>query len=985
MKTKLLMGGIFLGAVTFLGAATNDLTTTLQRGLFEEEANQNLGAAIQAYESVANQFDKDRKLAATAIFRLGECYRKQGNTNDAAVQYERILREFSDQPTLVTLSRQNLAALGSAPPAQAVPVLSDAGRQEQKRLLGEEIKLVEKELDMRQTQFRGGVIPQEELLTTERDLLHLKRQLAALDAGLPVSITATEAGAPATSTEADEVRRIQALIKDSPDLINAPDRKGETLLQSAAAKGKLAVVKLLLDSGAAVDGLQEPGLTALHYAAANGHKAVVDLLLSMGAKAGAQTESGVTPLSLAARRGYESVVKALLAAGAPVNAAPKELGSSETEDLQYRISAGQTPLHLAAGAGYAGLVELLLAKGAEVNAVDTFNRTPLSYAVDKHYQPVVQLVLAAHANPNAGASNLPLTEAAYYGDMPALKLLLANGADPNSNTNVTVDFGQNLGLNPGSGGNVTPLAAAVIQKHADAVAELIRAKADPNGFTPYHSPLIVSALGDAPTLKALLEGGADANRPDRDGTSPLLQAVMHEAQPAVELLLAHKADPNVGRPQYRWTPLHEAAQRGSKAIAEVLLKAGADVNAKADDGWTPLYSAVSHKQREVAELLLANHADPNAKNNAGQTPLHLAVQSGQRELAELLLANKADPNERDNRGRTPLDDAKSMEQQPQPMPGMLPPPARPGRPMVPGAAPGYPGQPPSVPTTAPVQEAKPETMADLLRRQGALDDLPHLDQIGVRRTAVGFSGTVFSKSTQDWSQFTLLELLAVHYDFLASSPSEGGVDNWFANAFFNNYRRLPFPDLAHLHISRPTPDLKRWQDQVVDLSPVLESGDCAKDVRLNWGDVVEIPEADHPLNASWPGFSREEMANLKKCLTRQVEIVVKGKATRITLAPQINLAGETGATANPVSPAARGFRGGNDPMITAHTPFWLRPVLLQSKLVLISSDLSKVKVTRRDPATGQTREWVVDCSKDGESAPKLWLQDGDRIEVPEKS
>ena len=86
------------------------------------------------------------------------------------------------------------------------------------------------------------------------------------------------------------------------------------------------------------------------------------------------------------------------------------------------------------------------------------------------------------------------------------------------------------------------------------------------------------------------------------------------------------------RPQDGWTPLHEAAQRGSKGIAEVLLKAGADVNAKAKDGWTPLHIAVSGKQREVAELLLANHADPNAKNNAGQTPLHLAVQSGQREI-----------------------------------------------------------------------------------------------------------------------------------------------------------------------------------------------------------------------------------------------------------------------------------------------------------------------------------------------------------------
>src|ERR1035438_2626878 len=135
-------------------------------------------------------------------------------------------------------------------------------------------------------------------------------------------------------------------------------------------------------------------------------------------------------------------------------------------------------------------------------------------------------------------------------------------------------------------------------------------------------------------------------------SAPLLRAVMEGAQPAVELLVAHKADPNIGRLEYEWTPLHEAAQRGSKGIAEVLLKAGADVNAKETHGCTPLNIAASGKQREVAELLLANHADPNAKSDIGQTPLHIAVNNGPRELAELLLANKADPNERDNQGRT---------------------------------------------------------------------------------------------------------------------------------------------------------------------------------------------------------------------------------------------------------------------------------------------------------------------------------------------
>ena len=83
-------------------------------------------------------------------------------------------------------------------------------------------------------------------------------------------------------------------------------------------------------------------------------------------------------------------------------------------------------------------------------------------------------------------------------------------------------------------------------------------------------------------------------------------------------------------------------------------------------------------------------------------------------------------------------------------------------------------------------------------------------------------------------------------------------------------------------------------------------------MRLEWGDVVEIPEADHPLNEKWPGFSRTELANLKKCLTRQVEIVINGQATNITLAPQISNVGEENeATANRMRQGQSAGSGGS--------------------------------------------------------------------------
>ncbi len=105
---------LFILVFSLAGAAvsraqTNNLTSLLQQGLLEEQANGNLDAAIADYRSLALEFDKDRQLAATAVFRLGECYRAQGKTNEAAAQYRhRILREFPEMDKLATMSRQNV-------------------------------------------------------------------------------------------------------------------------------------------------------------------------------------------------------------------------------------------------------------------------------------------------------------------------------------------------------------------------------------------------------------------------------------------------------------------------------------------------------------------------------------------------------------------------------------------------------------------------------------------------------------------------------------------------------------------------------------------------------------------------------------------------------------------------------------------------------------------------------------------------------------
>jgi hypothetical protein len=98
-------------------------------GLISEEAEQDLASAEVAYRQAIQQFDRQREGAANAIFRLGEVYRKMGRTEEAKVQYARILREFPDMVRLTELSHAQLIGEegGARGPARTRPPQPTAG------------------------------------------------------------------------------------------------------------------------------------------------------------------------------------------------------------------------------------------------------------------------------------------------------------------------------------------------------------------------------------------------------------------------------------------------------------------------------------------------------------------------------------------------------------------------------------------------------------------------------------------------------------------------------------------------------------------------------------------------------------------------------------------------------------------------------------------------------------------------------------------
>jgi hypothetical protein len=90
------------------------------------------------------------------------------------------------------------------------------------------------------------------------------------------------------------------------------------------------------------------------------------------------------------------------------------------------------------------------------------------------------------------------------------------------------------------------------------------------------------------------------------------------------VLLAAGAAVDVASGPTRGTPLHQSARRGCVSVAEALLDHGATVDARDAKGQTPLRRAVNCRQLQIVRLLVRYGADPHAADRRGVTPFDVA-------------------------------------------------------------------------------------------------------------------------------------------------------------------------------------------------------------------------------------------------------------------------------------------------------------------------------------------------------------------------
>ena len=164
---------------------------------------------------------------------------------------------------------------------------------------------------------------------------------------------------------------------------------------------------------------------------------------------------------------------------------------------------------------------------------------------------------------------------------------------------------------------------------------------------PAEAPVADAAMqGRIDQVRALLRDGEDVNAAQGDGMSALHWAAERGDAEMVEVLVVAGAEVEAITRIGGYTPLH-IASRGARALAvQALIEQGADVNARtAPSGSTPIHLAAAAGDAGVIRMLVEHGADANAREAEWQqTPLIFAASWNRVDAIIALIEGGADPN-----------------------------------------------------------------------------------------------------------------------------------------------------------------------------------------------------------------------------------------------------------------------------------------------------------------------------------------------------
>lgn len=298
-------------------------------------------------------------------------------------------------------------------------------------------------------------------------------------------------------------------------------------------------------------------------------------------------------------------------------------------------------------------VHSLLSHGANVNCRDVNDFTPLALSSRLSRGEISALFLNVGADANVQSKmNIDIGEEGYTpllwavvnGDTQTLQLMLEKGGDVNK---------------PSLDGD-SSLIYAVRNGNLDIVRLLLETGANRDYKNPYSGMTALMeavAAGNNQIVEYLIDKGVDIGQRDKNGNTLLMLAArrsrLAEVMYLAELGLETYAQNNLGD-----TALHLALGdlKNNLYTQEYLIKNGAIINAKNQDGITPLMEAAYRGYPKSVGLLIEMGGDINVIDIKGNAPLHFAVRGYENceAITAYLLKSGAMINVINEEGNTPL-------------------------------------------------------------------------------------------------------------------------------------------------------------------------------------------------------------------------------------------------------------------------------------------------------------------------------------------
>jgi ankyrin repeat protein len=260
---------------------------------------------------------------------------------------------------------------------------------------------------------------------------------------------------------------------------------------------------------------------------------------------------------------------------------------------------------------------------------------PIHHAADRNHPSAIRALLDGGADPMLPKSKEDIRYNRYYGEestigRTALFYACRNGSLEvleELRRKVNAEHLRNGPLHWAANAGKSKILSALLQ---DPEVRLSINDRDADGNTP----LYLAAYAREPdTVKVLLEHGADANAVSEDKREPSMYSTRSKSEPAIRGKSAMSR--SFYSPLHGWALLSavvvtpEVSFHNILRVADLLVKAGADVNGRTREGRTALFAIehVPYKEeglgRAMVSILLAHGADATVTDLDGNTPLHL--------------------------------------------------------------------------------------------------------------------------------------------------------------------------------------------------------------------------------------------------------------------------------------------------------------------------------------------------------------------------